>query len=123
MQTYPELSFRSLLDKPIPEYAAARFRGGAAAMLKKDCECTHHTGPHFLMADRAWKSANRQRLGVSLGVSIGRTSDYLAVVGYGTEEKARLAQLHGSLAAKGIETLFTVDDALALMAGGEPVFG
>lgn len=109
--------FLALIKSETPVYSAGRLRCGTATVLRKDCSCETHDGPHFLHADRSWRNANRRMV-----LDIKGGPNWLSLVGYGSEEQIRLRALRESMEAKGIFSLLTEEDVLSLRAAGEAVF-
>jgi hypothetical protein len=60
----------------------ALLTNGQVVTLKKDCECCHHDGPHWLMEDRCWEKKNRQL----------STRAWRIYLGYRDEEARRLRE-------------------------------
>jgi hypothetical protein len=40
----------------------AILKSGRTVDLRKDCECHHHEGPHFIHIDALWKAMNQRLL-------------------------------------------------------------
>jgi len=71
-------------------------------MLKKDCDCVTHDGPHWLHVDKLHSEANQK---------LKNSNDIiLAARGFAIEECARLEFKRLSMVSRGIEEL--LEDAI-----------
>lgn len=58
-------------------------KNGTIIEAEKDCSCITHDGPHWLHADKMWRTSNEEML--------KRESSYLVLLAFAKEEDARLA--------------------------------
>jgi len=80
----------------------ARLRDGRVIELAKDCDCSTHSGPHWLHADRLWLEGNR----ALLRPEGDPTRSMLGCFGFAREEAARLAEKARQLRMHGVEEIF-----------------
>lgn len=101
----------------VQRYTCARLTTGQIVPLRKDCECRReiHSGPHWLHASESWRKANVAALGEPAQASA------LALIGFASEESARLRQLQRDMQRAQIVLLLTDEDVAALRASGEAV--
>lgn len=81
----------------------ARLKSGEIITLVKDCECLHHTQPHFLYINELDADANH---GLRLHILINKQeNDPQAIAGYALREQQRLQRLQYEMESRGIVEL------------------
>ena len=63
------------------------------AASRKDCQCSHHTGPHWIHMDAVTRELNRKLL---------KQGTVLSLQGFAKEELARLANKKQAMLAAGV---------------------
>lgn len=88
----------------------ARLMTGEVVQLTKDCDCTHHEGPHWVYVDICWHRENSRLHAISNNPSLSVERRLQAAQKCFVQNHARLHTLLAEFAARNIDELMG-DDA------------